>query len=60
MATAKNRAAGAEPAPTSAYTVTSPLEHDGEHYAVGETVLLTALQANELPGAVVKAEMDPA
>ena len=53
MATAAKKAAGAAPAPTRTYQVTSPLEHDGELYAVGDDVELTDAQAAQLLGLAV-------
>lgn len=52
MATASKKAGAAAQA-TSTYTVTSPLEHDGELYAVGDPVELTDAQAAPLLGLVV-------
>jgi hypothetical protein len=54
MATKSKQAAAAEQT-AAAYEVTSPLEHDGVRYAAGETVELTAAQAEALLGVAVKA-----
>lgn len=52
MATSRKQAAAA--ATTAAYEVVSPLDHDGDHYAVGDTVDLTEAQAAPLLGNTVK------
>lgn len=54
MATAAKKA-GAAPASTSTYRVISPLDHDGELYAVGDDVALTDAQAASLIGHTVAA-----
>ena len=58
MATSRKQAAAA--ATTAGYEVISPLDHDGEHYAVGETVDLTEAQAAPLLGNTVKLAPDAA
>ena len=35
--------------PTKTYTVVSPLDHDGDSYAVGDPVELTEAQAAPVP-----------
>ncbi len=58
---AKPKAAGEflKPAPTTDYEVISPLSHDLEDYAIGDTVALTDDQAKPLLGRAVKA-IEPA
>lgn len=47
MATSKKAAARADQ-PTATYTVQSPLDHDNDRYAAGDTVDLTEEQAKPL------------
>jgi len=54
MATKKTTPA--EPAPTTTYTVISPLEHDLVPYAIDDEVDLTDKQAEPLLGRAVKAK----
>lgn len=53
MATAAKKAGAAAPASTTPYEVTSPLNHDGELYAIGDEVELTDAQAAALLGLAI-------
>lgn len=52
-AAAASKKAGAAAPATGTYKVVSPLEHDGELYAVGDEVALTEAQAAPLLGHTV-------
>lgn len=55
MATAVKKAGAAAPATsTTVYEVTSPLNHDGDVYAIGDQVELTEAQAAPLLGHTVQ------
>lgn len=54
MATTATKASKADQA-RARYEVTSPLDHDQVRYEIGETVELTASQAEPLLGLAVKA-----
>lgn len=48
MAAAKKQAPGADPTPTIAYKVLSPVQHDGDDYPPGSDIALSAEQAKPL------------
>lgn len=54
MPAKKTPATKAEAAVQALYEVVSPLNHDGESYAIGDQVELTAARAEPLLGHTVK------